>query len=54
MPLEVGRATLDVTEGAVKSYVDRVREKYAKVGREAPTKVDLYRRAVEDGHLAAD
>jgi two-component system nitrate/nitrite response regulator NarL len=42
---------LDVSPGAVKSYVDRIRAKYAKVGRPAPTKIDLYRRAVEDGHL---
>ncbi|MDN5919411.1 MAG: response regulator transcription factor [Pseudonocardia sp.] len=54
MPLKSVARRLGVTEGAVKSYVDRVREKYAKVGRGAPTKIDLYRRAVEDGHLAAD
>jgi two-component system, NarL family, nitrate/nitrite response regulator NarL len=28
-----------------------VREKYARAGRAAPTKLDLYHRAVEDGHL---
>lgn len=37
----------------VKEYVDRIRAKYAHVDRSAPTKVDLYRRAVEDGLLPA-
>lgn len=37
----------------VKEYVDRIRAKYASVGRAAPTKIDLFRRAVEDGFLPA-
>lgn len=37
----------------VKEYVDRIRTKYAQVGRSAPTKIDLYQRAVEDGLLPA-
>lgn len=37
----------------VREYVDRIRAKYAQAGRSAPTKVDLYRRAVEDGLLTA-
>ena len=32
-------------------YLDRIRVKYVEVGRPAPTKVDLLRRAVEDGIL---
>jgi hypothetical protein len=31
-----------------------VRVKYVEVGRPAPTKVDLLRRAMEDGIVAAD
>jgi len=53
MPMKSVALRLGVTEGAVKSYVDRIREKYEKAGRDAPTKVDLYKRAVEDGYLTA-
>ena len=42
---------LGVSPDTAKQYIDRVRLKYRKAGREATTKVDLYRRAVEDGHL---
>jgi two-component system, NarL family, response regulator DevR len=35
----------------VSEYVRRIRQKYARVGRPALTKVDLYKRAVEDGIL---
>jgi hypothetical protein len=35
----------------VDDYVRRIRAKYAKIGRHAPSKVDLYKRAVEDGFL---
>lgn len=51
MPLKSVALRLGISEGAVKSYVDRIREKYEKVGRSAPTKIDLHRRAVEDGYL---
>jgi DNA-binding NarL/FixJ family response regulator len=37
--------------GTVDDYVRRIRAKYAKIGRHAPSKVDLYKRAVEDGFL---
>jgi len=40
-----------ISEETAKQYVGRVREKYARAGRAAPTKLDLYYRAVEDGHL---
>jgi DNA-binding NarL/FixJ family response regulator len=40
-----------ISEETVKQYLGRVREKYARAGRAAPTKVELYYRAVEDGHL---
>jgi len=35
----------------VDNYIRRVRVKYALVGRNADTKIDLYKRAVEDGFL---
>jgi DNA-binding NarL/FixJ family response regulator len=40
-----------LSEETAKQYVGRVREKYARAGRAAPTKLDLYHRAVEDGYL---
>ncbi|ANP71468.1 DNA-binding response regulator [Cryobacterium arcticum] len=52
-----GHSTKDVaSEMAVqyetaKTYLRRVREKYAKVGRPASRKGDLIRRAAEDGYL---
>jgi len=42
---------MGISEETAKQYVGRVREKYARAGRAAPTKLDLYYRAVEDGHL---
>jgi hypothetical protein len=35
----------------LKTHLRRVRAKYAEVGRPAPTRRDLYIRAVEDGLL---
>ena len=40
-----------ISEETAKQYLGRVREKYALAGRAAPTKLELYHRAVEDGHL---
>ena len=37
--------------GTVDDYVRRIRAKYARIGRHAHTKIDLYKRAVEDGFL---
>jgi two-component system, NarL family, response regulator DevR len=31
--------------------VRRIRSKYARIGRNADTKIDLYKRAIEDGFL---
>lgn len=42
---------MSLSEETVKQYLGRVREKYARAGRAAPTKLELYYRAVEDGHL---
>lgn len=52
-----GHTTLSVAENmnvsyeTAKTFLRRVREKYAKVNRPAGTKVDLIRRAAEDGYL---
>jgi len=35
----------------VNAYLSRIRRKYADAGRPAPTKTDLYKRALEDGWL---
>ena len=54
-----GNTAQNVAEGAgiavstIEDYVRRIRQKYAKAGRPASTKVDLYKRAVEDGFLPA-
>lgn len=40
-----------ISPGTVDDYVRRVRAKYARIGHPAHTKVDLYKRAVEDGYL---
>lgn len=40
-----------ISEDTVKQYLSRVRQKYASAGRASATKLELYHRAVEDGHL---
>lgn len=42
---------LGITVHTVDDYVRRIRAKYAQIGRPAYDKVDLYRRALEDGFL---
>lgn len=37
--------------GTIEDYVKRIRIKYARTGRPANTKIDLYKRALEDGFL---
>jgi DNA-binding NarL/FixJ family response regulator len=51
LPLKSVARRMVIGEETVKQYLGRVREKYARAGRAAPTKVELYYRAVEDGHL---
>jgi len=46
----VGRA-LGVSEKTVAEYVRRIRAKYALAGRPAHSRIDLYKRAVEDGYV---
>jgi DNA-binding CsgD family transcriptional regulator len=42
---------MDIGYETVKTYLRRVREKYARVGRPASRKSELIRRAAEDGLL---
>lgn len=52
-----GRSTIEVADSmdvkyeTAKTYLRRVREKYAKANRPASKKTDLIRRAAEDGYL---
>lgn len=49
LPLKVVAERLGVAYSTAKENITRVRVKYVSVGRPAPTKVDLLRRAMEDG-----
>jgi DNA-binding CsgD family transcriptional regulator len=51
MPMKSVARRMRISEETAKQYLGRVRQKYARVNRAAPTKIDLYHRAVEDGHL---
>ena len=50
-PLKLAAQQLGIGYSTAREYLDRIRMKYVEVGRPAPTKVDLLRRAVEDGIL---
>jgi DNA-binding NarL/FixJ family response regulator len=52
LPMKSVARRLDVGYETAKSYLGRVREKYADCGREARSKIDLRRRAVEDGLIS--
>lgn len=51
LPLKMVALQLGIAHSTAREYLDRIRVKYVEVGRPAPTKVDLLRRAVEDGIL---
>ena len=51
LPLRMVADQLGIAPSTAREYLDRIRVKYVEVGRPAPTKVDLLRRAVEDGIL---
>ncbi|WP_181408329.1 response regulator transcription factor [Schumannella sp. 10F1B-5-1] len=51
LPLKLAAEKLGIGYSTAREYLDRIRSKYVEVGRPAPTKVDLLRRAVEDGIL---
>lgn len=52
LPLKVVADRLGIAYSTAKENITRVRVKYVEVGRPAPTKVDLLRRAMEDGLVA--
>lgn len=54
MSLKQVAFTLQIKPSSAKEHIDRVRVKYAKLGRQAATKVDLFKRAIEDGILEGD
>lgn len=43
---------LEMSRETLKTHLRRIRDKYAEAGRPAPTRRDLYVRAVEDGFLS--
>ena len=45
---------MNITTNTVGTNIKRIREKYAAAGRYAPTKLELYRRALEDGLIPVD
>lgn len=51
LPAKSVARKMGIGEETVKQYLGRVRQKYALCGRASPTKLELYYRAVEDGHL---
>ena len=51
LPMKSVAKSMAISEETVKQYLGRVRRKYALAGRTAATKLELYHRAVEDGHL---
>ncbi len=52
MPLKSVATRLGVSSETAKSYLERVRAKYEACGREARSKVELRKRAEEDGLVA--
>jgi two-component system, NarL family, nitrate/nitrite response regulator NarL len=52
MTISQTAARMHVNSSTAKSYIDRARRKYEGAGRAAHTKIDLRRRAAEDGILA--
>ena len=54
LPLKAVAERLGVAYSTAKENITRIRVKYVEVGRPAPTKVDLLRRAMVDGIVAAD
>lgn len=51
LPMKSVARTMGIGEETARQYLGRVRRKYALSGRTAATKLELYHRAVEDGHL---
>lgn len=51
MKAETVAHRMELAPGTVKTYVKRIRAKYAEAGRPVPNKTDLYREARRDGYL---
>jgi len=51
LPIKSVARKMAIGEDTAKQYLRRVRQKYTLAGRDASTKLSLYHRAVEDGHL---
>lgn len=51
LPMKSVARRMGVKTDTARSYLTRVREKYAAAGKESRSKLDLHRRAVEDGWL---
>lgn len=45
---------LNITLSTVNSHLERIRVKYAAIGRQAPTKAALVARAIQDGLIGLD
>ncbi|MDZ7910714.1 MAG: LuxR C-terminal-related transcriptional regulator [Rhodococcus sp. (in: high G+C Gram-positive bacteria)] len=46
----VAARSVYISEGTINTHITRIRQKYAAVGRSAPTKAALFARALQDGH----
>lgn len=53
LPLKAVAERLGIAFSTAKENIARIRGKYVGVGRPAPTKVDLLRRAIEDGIMSS-
>lgn len=53
LPLRAVAERLGIAFSTAKENIIRIRTKYVDAGRPAPTKIDLLRRAIEDGIVAA-
>lgn len=51
MTLKLMAKRMSISPHTAREYIDRVRSKYARVGRDTPTRTDLYRVAVQDGFI---
>ena len=51
LPMKSVARKIGISEETAKEYLTRVKRKYLDAGRPARTKTELFRRAVEDGHL---
>jgi DNA-binding NarL/FixJ family response regulator len=45
---------MGIEDNTVKTYISRIRKKYAAAGRDAKNQIDIRRRAIEDGHVDPD